>query len=144
MERSAEGARKAREAGFDAVQFHGAHGYLIAQFMSAWPNQRSDKYGGDVCGRATFPPEIIRRTRQKVGRDYPLIFRFSGDEHVPGGRGLDESKTIAQLVAKEGVDAISVSVGVFDSGTIVPSMFSPPGCLVPLAAERTSHPPQKG
>ena len=136
VERYAEAVVRAREAGFDAVQFHGAHGYLIAQFMSAWSNMRSDKYGGDVYGRATFPLEIIRRTRQKVGRDYPLIFRFSADEYVTGGRKIEESKIIAQLVEKEGIDAISVSAGVFDSAewTIAP-MLLPQGCLVPLAAE---------
>ncbi len=134
--RFAEAARRAEEAGFDAVQYHGAHGYLIAQFMSAWANKRSDRYGGDVYGRATFPLEIIRRTRQKLGRDYPLIFRFSADEYVTEGRRIDESKIIAQLVEKEGIDAISVSAGVYDSGEYTTQpMLLPRGCLVPLAAE---------
>ncbi len=136
VERFAEAARRAREAGFDAVQYHGAHGYLIAQFMSPEANKRSDKYGGDVYGRATFPLEIIRRTRQKVGRDYPLIFRFSADEYVKEGRRIDESKVIAQLVEQEGIDAISVSAGVYDSGEYTTQpMLLPRGCLVPLAAE---------
>jgi len=136
VERFAEAVRRARDAGFDAVQFHGAHGYLIAQFMSAWSNKRADRYGGDVYGRATFPLEIIARTREKVGTDYPLIFRFSGDEYVPEGRGIDESKVVARLVEKAGIDAISVSAGTYDSGewTSQP-MLMPRGCLVPLAAE---------
>ena len=136
VERFAEAVRRARDAGFDAVQFHGAHGYLIAQFMSAWSNKRTDRYGGDVYGRATFPLEIIARTREKVGTDYPLIFRFSGDEYVPEGRGIDESKVVARLVEKAGIDAISVSAGTYDSGewTSQP-MLMPRGCLVPLAAE---------
>ncbi len=136
VERFAEAAARAKVAGFDAVQFHGAHGYLIAQFMSAWSNKRNDKYGGDVHGRATFPLEIIARTRQKVGKDFPLIFRFSADEYIRGGRGIEESKVIAQLVEKEGIDAISVSAGVYDSGewTTQP-MLLPRGCLVPLSAE---------
>lgn len=136
VERFAEAVRRAKEAGFDAVQFHGAHGYLIAQFMSPWSNKRSDKYGGDVYGRATFPLEIIAHSRHKVGKDYPLIFRFSADEYVREGRKIDESKVIAQLVEKEGVDAISVSAGTYDSGewTCQP-MLLPRGCLVPLAAE---------
>lgn len=136
VERFAAAAIRAREAGFDAVQFHGAHGYLIAQFMSPWSNKRSDKYGGDVYGRATFPLEIIARTRQKVGKDYPLIFRFSGEEYIREGRSIEESKIIAQLVEKEGIDAISVSAGVYDSGEwTTPPMLMPRGCLVPLAAE---------
>jgi len=136
VERFAEAVRRARDAGFNAVQFHGAHGYLIAQFMSAWSNKRTDRYGGDVYGRANFPLEIIARTREKVGADYPLIFRFSGDEYVPGGRGIDESKVVAQLVEEAGIDAISVSAGTYDSGewTSQP-MLMPRGCLVPLAAE---------
>lgn len=136
VERFAEAARRAKEAGFDAVQYHGAHGYLIAQFMSPWANKRSDKYGGNIYDRTTFPLEIIRRTRQKLGRDYPLIFRFSADEYVRGGRGIDESKIIAQLVENEGIDAISVSAGVYDSGEYTTQpMLLPRGCLVPLAAE---------
>jgi 2,4-dienoyl-CoA reductase-like NADH-dependent reductase (Old Yellow Enzyme family)/thioredoxin reductase len=136
VERFAEAVRRARDAGFDAVQFHGAHGYLIAQFMSAWSNKRTDRYGGDVYGRATFPLEIIARTREKVGTDYPLIFRFSGEEYVPDGRGIDESKVVARLVEEAGIDAISVSAGTYDSGewTSQP-MLMPRGCLVPLAAE---------
>ena len=136
VERFAQATRRAKEAGFDAVQFHGAHGYLIAQFMSAWSNKRNDKYGGDVYGRATFPLEIIALTRQKVGRDYPLIFRFSADEYHREGRRIDESKIIARLVEKAGINAISVSAGVYDSGewTSQP-MLLPKGCLVPLAAE---------
>ena len=136
VERFAEAVRRARDAGFDAVQFHGAHGYLIAQFMSAWSNKRTDRYGGDVYGRATFPLEIIARTREKVGTDYSLIFRFSGEEYVPEGRGIDESKVVAQLVEEAGIDAISVSAGTYDSGewTSQP-MLMPRGCLVPLAAE---------
>ena len=136
VERFTEAVRRARDAGFDAVQFHGAHGYLIAQFMSGWSNKRTDRYGGDVNGRATFPLEIIARAREKVGKDYPLIFRYSGDEYVPGGRGIEESKVIAQLVEKAGIDAISVSAGTYDSGewTSQP-MLMPRGCLVPLAAE---------
>ena len=136
VERFAEAAKRAQETGFDAVQIHGAHGYLIAQFMSAWSNKRTDRYGGDVYGRATFPLEIIARTRDKVGKDFPLIFRFSADEYIREGRDIEESKIIAQLVEREGIDAVSVSAGVYDSGewTTQP-MLLPRGCLVPLCAE---------
>lgn len=136
VESFAAAARRAREAGFDAVQFHGAHGYLIAQFMSAWSNKRGDRYGGDVRGRASFALEIIRRTRREVGGDYPLIFRFSADEYLPEGRTIEESKILAQLLESEGIDAISVSAGAYDSGewTSQP-MLLPRACLAPLAAE---------
>lgn len=135
VQRFGDAARRARDAGFDAVQFHGAHGYLIAQFMSAWSNRRTDRYGGDVYGRATFPLEVIADARRKVGGDYPLIFRLSGEEHVPGGRDIDESRALARLLERAGIDAISVSAGTFDSGewTSQP-MLMPRGCLVPLAA----------
>ena len=71
-----QGARRAKEAGFDAVDIHGGHGYLIAQFMSPYFNRRSDKYGGDLSGRLRFPLEVIRELRNKVGEDFPSMFRF--------------------------------------------------------------------
>src|SRR4030042_2135139 len=85
IEAFAMGALRAKQAGFDGIENHFAHGYLIAQFLSALTNKRTDKYGGDLESRARMGIEITRRIRQKVGKDYPLIIRIVGDEFIKGG-----------------------------------------------------------
>lgn len=127
IEKFGDAARRARDAGFDAVEVHGAHGYLIAQFMSPYTNKRIDEFGGDFMSRMKFPIEIIRSIRRKVGRDYPVIFRLSGDELVAGGRNVDDSRGVAQVMEKVGVDAIHVSAGVYASAfyIIAPSAVPP-------------------
>jgi len=132
----ADGARRAKEAGFDAVEIHGAHGYLVCQFLSPFSNKRSDRYGGDTYGRARFAIEIVTRTREKVGKDFPIIFRISADEHIEGGLTLEETRIIAKLLEEAGIDAISVSAGSYSTlQWTIPPMLLPRGCLVPLAAE---------
>ena len=113
VEAFAQGARRAKDAGFDAVEIHGAHGYLLAQFMSAYVNRRTDKYGGDIKSRMRFPLEVIEAVRGKVGPDYPILFRLSGEERVPGGRELVEVVATAPMLADAGVDCFSVSTGVY-------------------------------
>jgi len=131
-----EGVRRAQEAEIDAVELHGAHGYLIAQFMSRYSNSRTDAYGGDIEGLLRFPVEIIRKIREKIGPKYPLIFRVSGDERVPGGRGIQETKVMVPILQRAGVDAFHVSTGVYGSVQyIVPPMAVPPGFNVNAAAE---------
>ncbi|MEE9202828.1 MAG: FAD-dependent oxidoreductase [Dehalococcoidia bacterium] len=131
----AQGAVRAREAGFDAIELHGAHGYLMCQFLSPYSNQRQDDYGGDTAGRARFPLEVIAAVRERVGQDYPIIFRISADEHVSGGLTLDETRPIARMLEEAGVDCLSVSAGNYGAleWTVQPVMFAR-GCLVPLAA----------
>lgn len=109
IEQFANAAYIAKMAGFDAVEIHGAHGYLISQFMSAYTNKRQDEFGGSLRGRLRFPLEIIRRIRERVGEDYPLFFRISADEHIPGGRTLQESIVVAQILEDAGIDIIDVS-----------------------------------
>lgn len=133
----AEAARRAKDAGFDAVEIHGAHGHLVAQFLSPHTNKRNDQYGRDVYGRARFAVEIAKRTRAKVGPDFPIWFRISGDEYIDGGLSLAESKIIAKLLEEAGVDALSVSAGVYPFSLewiIQPALF-PTGCLAHLSAE---------
>jgi 2,4-dienoyl-CoA reductase-like NADH-dependent reductase (Old Yellow Enzyme family)/glycerol-3-phosphate dehydrogenase len=137
VERFAEAARRAKDAGFDAVEIHGAHGHLVAQFLSPHTNKRNDKYGRDTYGRARFAVEIVRRTRAKVGPDFPIWFRISGDEYIDGGVHIEESKIIAKLLEEAGVDALSVSAGVYPFSLewiIQPALF-PTGCLAHLSAE---------
>lgn len=135
IEKYAQAARRCQEAGFDGIEFHGGHGYLVAEFMSSYSNKRSDEYGGTLDGRMKFPLDCIRLIRREVGRDYPMTFRFSIEEKVPGGRTLEESKLIAPMVVEAGVDAIHITRGCYgDLRGVVPVMGSPPGIYVPYSA----------
>ena len=115
IEKFAEGAWRVQQAGFDAVELHGAHGYLIAQFMSPYTNKRNDRFGSSFENRMRFPVEIIRRIKYKCGDNFPILVRYSGEEYMPGSRTLDESVKIAQLLEKEGVAAVDISAGIFDA-----------------------------
>ncbi len=109
--RYAEAAVRAKRAGFDAVEIHGAHGYLIAQFLSPITNRRADAYGGSQEGRWRFALEVVRHVRRAVGTGFPLVFRISADEFMPGGRTLDESVALGRVLAEAGVDALSITSG---------------------------------
>ena len=130
-----KGAKRAKETGFDAVDIHGAHGYLIAQFMSAFYNRRSDGYGGDLRGRIRFPIEVLREVRKNVGDDFPIIFRLSADERAPDGRTVEESVAIAPLLVEAGADCLSITTGTnFTRLYTVPPMGSPKGLNIDATA----------
>lgn len=131
----ARAAALAREAGFDGVELHGAHGYLLGQFLSPATNQRTDAYGGSFEGRFRFVREVLTATRRAVGPDLAVIFRLSAVDHVPGGLALPETVEIARELERTGVDAIDVSAGRYATlEWIVPPMSAPRGVLVPYAA----------
>ena len=104
-------ALRAKAAGFDAVELHGAHGYLLMQFLSGLSNQRGDQYGGDFKGRARFMLECTREVRKQVGPDFPVSIRISGEEGVKGGYSVDDMQTIIPDLVAAGVDVIHVSFG---------------------------------
>ncbi len=108
-------ARRGKAAGFDAVRIQGCHGYLIHQFLSARTNKRTDEYGGSLENRARFACEIVRRVRQEVGPQYPVLFRMNGNDFLEGGITVDEAVQHAQLFADAGVDALDVSGGPFET-----------------------------
>ena len=136
IEKFGDAALRAREAGFDAVEIHGAHGYLIAQFMSAYSNKRVDEFGGSLHNRLRFPVEIIHNVRRKIGTSFPVMFRMSGEEKVPEGRTLEESRIVARLMEEAGVDVIDVSVGTAGSAQyIFASQAVPPGFLLSVSRE---------
>lgn len=110
-----DAAVRAKKAGADGVEVHGAHGYLIAQFMSPHANKRYDEFGGDFEGRMKFPREIFRNIRKKVGNDFVMTFRFGWDEKVHGGRTLEESCNVARMAEEEGADAIHISIMTYAS-----------------------------
>ncbi len=132
----ADAARRTKAAGMDCVEVHGAHGYLITQFISPYTNKRTDKYGGSLKNRMRFPLEIIEKIRKAVGEDFPIIFRFSADEYVEGGLTLEDNKIIAKSLEEAGVDILSVSAGIYESmHLIMPGMGTPNGTHVGLAEE---------
>ena len=110
-----QAAVRARDAGFDAIEIHGAHGYLIAQYMSPHANKRIDAFGGNFRSRMRFPLEIVRNIRRALGPSFPLLFRLSGDEMVPGGRSIEETKAMARLLEAQGIDAVHVSICTYGS-----------------------------
>jgi 2,4-dienoyl-CoA reductase-like NADH-dependent reductase (Old Yellow Enzyme family)/NADPH-dependent 2,4-dienoyl-CoA reductase/sulfur reductase-like enzyme len=110
IERFGLAAGRAKEAGFDGVEIHGAHGYLISQFLSALSNHRKDAYGGSVENRAKFLLDVIKAIRKEVGQQYPVWCRLSAMETgVDGGITVEETQVVAKLAEKAGVDAIHVS-----------------------------------
>lgn len=109
VEGFSEAARRVKDAGFDAVEFHGAHGHLISEFLSPFTNRRSDDYGGTPEKRARFACEIIARTRQKVGRDFPILFRMNGSDYLDGGITIEDALRQAPLLVEAGADALHVS-----------------------------------
>ncbi len=131
----AQAAERARKCGFDGVEIHAAHGYLIYSFLSPYANRRTDQYGGELANRARFLLEIIGATREKVGPDYPVWCRIDGREwNVPGGITPADSRALAVLLQEAGVDAIHVSGYGSVPGTFIDAPIPyPPGRLVPDA-----------
>ncbi|MEM0004795.1 MAG: FAD-dependent oxidoreductase [Desulfurococcaceae archaeon] len=112
VEDFAKAAVRAKQAGFDAVEVHGTHGYLITQFLSPLTNKRNDKYGVD---RALFAVEIVQRIKSLCGRDYPVIFRLNANEFLEGGITTEYAKEVAKRLVDAGVDAFDVTGGNYDS-----------------------------
>jgi 2,4-dienoyl-CoA reductase-like NADH-dependent reductase (Old Yellow Enzyme family)/thioredoxin reductase len=108
-------AIRAKQAGFDAVEIHGAHGYLLTQFLSAISNHRSDQYGGSFANRARFVTEVIQSVRQSVGEDFPVLLRISAEEYIKNGYTVDDVISILPDIVDAGVDMIHASVGTHGS-----------------------------
>lgn len=140
-------ADRLKRAEFDGVEVHGAHGYLISQFLSALTNHRTDQYGGGPEKRARFAQEVIKAVRKAVGDDFPISFRTNGDDFLAGGVGIEDAKVTAQKAEEAGADIIHISAGVGimahdltlgDNKSyfhMIQPMYLPRGCLVHLAAE---------
>ncbi|MBU2054255.1 MAG: FAD-dependent oxidoreductase [Proteobacteria bacterium] len=146
VEAHVEAAARAREAGFDGVDIHCAHGYLVPSFLSPLTNRRADEYGGDLTGRTRFLLEIIRGIRKRLGPDFPLTIKISGDEYIEGGLGIRDMIDIARLAEEAGIDGLIVSAGTVGGKKLEDlsephkvmrtlPMMTKPGCLVPIAAE---------
>jgi 2,4-dienoyl-CoA reductase-like NADH-dependent reductase (Old Yellow Enzyme family)/thioredoxin reductase len=132
----AQAALRVKLAGFDAVEFHGAHGYLINGFLSPWSNKREDEFGGTIENRCKFAVEIIKKTRELVGEDFPILFRISGHEYVFKGYDIEEAKAIALRLEEAGVDALHISAGNYESFEMMfPPMNTSTGTHQDLAKE---------
>ncbi len=132
-------AERAREAGYDGVEVHGAHSYLIGQMMSPSLNRRTDAYGGSFEGRMKFPTDVIRGIRERCP-GFPVGFKFSAHEELPGGVDLELAKGIASHIAELGVVYLHVAstastIEVMSDFPSVPPLYIPRNTLVPLAAE---------
>ena len=131
----ANAAARAREAGFDGVEFCGSSGYLISQFLSPVTNKRTDKYGGDAVGRAAFIISILKETRRVVGADFNICVKFDADDGMSGGVTLNESKQFAPLLVEAGADRLHVWAGWHEASRPMLPMSVPAGAFVYLAEE---------
>jgi 2,4-dienoyl-CoA reductase-like NADH-dependent reductase (Old Yellow Enzyme family) len=116
----AAAAGRACEAGCDAVQIHGAHGYLLSEFLSPLFNRRDDEYGGDVAKRSRFAVEVVGAVRAAVGADHPVLIKMNSEDFVAGGQTVEDMLESAALLVEAGVDAIELSGGTSLSGDLGP------------------------
>jgi 2,4-dienoyl-CoA reductase-like NADH-dependent reductase (Old Yellow Enzyme family)/thioredoxin reductase len=135
IQKFAAAAVRAREAGFELLEIHGAHGYLINQFLSSYSNNRTDAYGGSVENRTRLAKEIVAEIRKRIGRDFPVSFKISAQEFVPKGLDVEESIEILKILVKTGIDAVQVSAGNDSTPEwICQPMFMKKACLADSAA----------
>ncbi len=124
-----QAARRANMAGFDTIEIHGAHGYLINQFLSPLTNHREDEYGGSIENRSNFLKEVIRGIRLNWPKEKPVILRISAEEYEKGGNKCEDLGKIINLVKKYGIDLINVSSG----GAVMTKINTYPGYQLKFA-----------
>lgn len=134
VEAFGESALRCRKAGFDFVEIHGAHGYLINQFLSPNANHRQDAYGGSFENRTRFYLQVLSAIKAKCGRDFVVGARINADDYIEGGWALDDALRLVPLLEGAGADYLHVSAGVYGSRQLtIPSMYVAQGCFVHLA-----------
>ena len=127
-------ANRVKTIGADGVELHMAHGYLLCSFLSPFSNRREDQYGGDIQGRSRFPREVLKSVRNRLGPEFPISCRLSGDEYVDGGLTIEETKQIAQMLETEGANVLHVSACNAASGYLNhPPYYIEEGVFVHLA-----------
>jgi 2,4-dienoyl-CoA reductase-like NADH-dependent reductase (Old Yellow Enzyme family) len=114
-------AERAKKAGFDGVQIHSAHGYLLSQFLSPAFNRRNDKFGGAIENRALALVETLRAVRNNVGRNYPVLVKMNSGDFMENGLTLEDSIKVGKMLEEGGIDAIELSGGVLTGGKLSPS-----------------------
>ncbi len=106
-------AVRAKESGFDGIEIHGAHLYLLSQFLSPLTNKRTDQYGGDVNKRARLALDIVHNCRELLGPDFPVFFRINAEERIDGGQVIEDAVVIGKLLADAGVDVFDITLIAF-------------------------------
>jgi len=134
VDKYAETACRAKDAGFDGVEVIASTGYLLSQFLSPLTNKRNDEYGGDLSNRMRFGLEIAKAVRKAIGEGFPLIFRVSGNDFMKGGNTNREAVIFSRELEQSGVDAINVQSGWHEAGVPTVQQIVPPGAFVYLAA----------
>ena len=131
----AEAARRAKQAGFDGVEIHGAHGYLVCEFLSQYTNKRTDEYGGSRENRARFALNILKKVRAEVGNNFLVGFRISGEEKVDGGMTIEDACAFGRMF-EDYIDYIHVSVGNYETMAtwLISPMYRPEHAIVDLAS----------
>jgi 2,4-dienoyl-CoA reductase-like NADH-dependent reductase (Old Yellow Enzyme family) len=115
-----DAARRVRDAGFDGVQIHGAHGYLLSQFLTPYYNRRTDEYGGSLENRARIVLEVYDEIRRRVGKEFPVMIKINSEDFIEGGVSAEESLAVSVMLDERGIDAIEVSGGVASAGERIP------------------------
>ena len=128
----AAAAGRAVAAGFQAIQIHAAHGYLISQFLDPLSNERDDEYGGDLTGRSRFLVEVVDAVRGAVPEGVPVLVRISATDWAAGGWDLDQTIALSKVLKEHGVDVMDVSTGGIMSGVSIPVK---PNYQVPFAEQ---------
>ena len=132
----AAAAVRAKMAGFDGVEIHGAHGYLICSFLSPYTNHRTDEYGGSFENRIKYPMDVLKTVIDEVNGEVPVQIRVSVDEYVDDGMKFEEVKTVCHVAKEMGVASISLSAGCYDAVEYaIQPMFIPQGFIIPFAKE---------
>jgi 2,4-dienoyl-CoA reductase-like NADH-dependent reductase (Old Yellow Enzyme family) len=116
----ADAAKRAINAGFDGVQIHSAHGYLLCQFLSPAYNRREDEYGGSIENRSRVHLEIYNAIRNAVGKDYPVLIKINSEDHIENGLSLEDSIAASKMLTNAGLDAIELSGGMLTSAKLSP------------------------
>ncbi|MCG8551826.1 MAG: NADH:flavin oxidoreductase, partial [Desulfobacterales bacterium] len=143
-------AVRAGEAGFDGVQIHGAHLYLLSEFLSPLTNKRDDEYGGDIAGRARAAVDIVKQVKSNIQKDMVIFFRINAEERIEGGQTLEDSLKAASLLKTAGVDVMDVSLIAYGGfreidgkvvlqGSSALSKDAPSGANIALTAEFKKH-----
>jgi 2,4-dienoyl-CoA reductase-like NADH-dependent reductase (Old Yellow Enzyme family) len=116
-----EAAERSVKAGFDGVQIHAAHGYLLSQFLSAYYNKRDDGYGGSLENRARLLLEVYEEIRSRVGKAFPVMIKINSEDFLDGGLSVQDVIKVAHMLEDRGIDAIEMSGGTFESGKYISS-----------------------
>jgi 2,4-dienoyl-CoA reductase-like NADH-dependent reductase (Old Yellow Enzyme family)/thioredoxin reductase len=138
VEAFGDSARRSEDAGFDFVEIHGAHGYLVTEFLALNSNKREDVYGGSFENRIRFLLEVVRDIKKKTSPDFPLGIRINGDDFIKDGWVIEDAKRVAPILEKEGAAYLHITAGIYGSyppGISIPSMYAKQGVFIHLAEE---------